>query len=52
MSRAELETPLGRERLALCVLHVPVDGRLIPRCEVSALGVRDRYYAGLRDRAS
>lgn len=48
MSRDEIETPLGQERLALCVFHVPVDGRLVPMCEVNALGVRDRYYAGLR----
>ncbi|MEO7473719.1 MAG: radical SAM protein [Gemmatimonadales bacterium] len=49
MSRAEIETPLGRERLDLCVFHVPVEGRLVPMCEVNALGVRDRYYAGLRE---
>ncbi|MEJ7813424.1 MAG: hypothetical protein WKG32_23655, partial [Gemmatimonadaceae bacterium] len=44
MSRAEIEAPLGRERLALCVFHVPVDGELVSMCEVNALGVRDRYY--------
>ncbi len=49
MSRAELETPLGRERLELCVFHVPVQDRLVPMCEVNALGVRERYYAGLRE---
>ncbi|HZF67413.1 MAG TPA: radical SAM protein, partial [Gemmatirosa sp.] len=47
MSRAELETPLGRERLAHCVFHVPIDGELVSMCEVNALGVRERYYAQL-----
>jgi hypothetical protein len=47
MSRAELETPLGRERLAHCVFHVPVGGELVSMCEVNALGVRERYYAQL-----
>ncbi len=48
MSRDELESPLGRERSALCVFHVPVEGRLVPMCEVNATSVRDRYYEGLR----
>ncbi|MCU0627033.1 MAG: radical SAM protein, partial [Gemmatimonadaceae bacterium] len=38
MSREELETPVGRERLAHCVFHVPVDGELVSMCEVNALG--------------
>jgi hypothetical protein len=50
MSRAELETPVGRERLAHCVFHVPVDGELVSMCEVNALGVRERYYAQLARR--
>jgi hypothetical protein len=50
MSRDELETPLGRERLAHCVFHVPVDGELVSMCEVNALGVRERYYAQLARR--
>ena len=45
MSRAELETPVGRERLDLCVFRVPIGERLVPMCEVNALGVRQRYYA-------
>ena len=48
MSREELETPLGQERLAHCVFHVPVDGALVSMCEVNALGVRERYYASLQ----
>lgn len=47
MSREELETPLGRERLAHCVFQVPVDGELVSMCEVNALGIRERYYAQL-----
>jgi hypothetical protein len=50
MSREELESPLGRERLAHCVFQVPVDGELLSMCEVNALGVRERYYAQLARR--
>jgi hypothetical protein len=50
MSREELETPVGRERLAHCVFHVPVDGELVSMCEVNALGIRERYYAQLARR--
>jgi hypothetical protein len=39
MSREEIETPLGRERLAHCVFQVPVDGELVSMCEVNALGI-------------
>lgn len=48
MSRAELLTPLGRERLDLCVFKVPIGDELVSMCAVNALGVRDRYYEGLR----
>ena len=47
MSRAEIDTPLGRERIAHCVFQVPVDGELVSMCEVNALGIRERYYAQL-----
>ena len=47
MTAEELQTDEGRERLALCVFHVPVNGELVSMCEVNALGVRDRYYADL-----
>ncbi|MGI8548228.1 MAG: hypothetical protein ACR2M1_13010 [Gemmatimonadaceae bacterium] len=36
MDRAELDTPLGRERLEHCVFHVPVAGKLVSMCEVNA----------------
>ncbi len=45
MSRAELESPLGAERVAHCVFHVPIGDRLVSMCEVNALGARERYYA-------
>lgn len=48
MSRAELGTPLGQERLGLCVFKAPVDGELVSMCELNALGGRDRYYERLR----
>ncbi|CAN5887690.1 hypothetical protein BH11GEM2_BH11GEM2_35340 [soil metagenome] len=47
MSREEIETPQGRERLEHCVFRVPVNDELISMCEVNALGVREEYYASL-----
>jgi len=47
MSRQEIETELGRERLDACVFKVPVNGELISMCEVNALGIREKYYATL-----
>lgn len=44
MSRAQLETPLGQERVKHCVFHVPVNGELVSMCEVNALGIRESYY--------
>jgi hypothetical protein len=44
MSREEAETPLGRERLALCVFRVPMGDRLVPMCALNALGLREAYY--------
>ena len=50
MSREEIETPQGRERLAHCVFQVPVDGELVSMCEVNALGIREQYYGLLARR--
>jgi molybdenum cofactor biosynthesis enzyme MoaA len=47
MNRAELETPLGRERLDLCAFKVPIHGALVSMCEVNATDIRDRYYSSL-----
>lgn len=44
MSREEIATPLGQERLSQCVFHVPVGDKLLSMCEVNALGIRDEYY--------
>jgi hypothetical protein len=44
MSREEILTPQGRERLDLCVFRVPVGDKLVSMCEVNALGWRDRFY--------
>ncbi len=44
MSREQLETPLGQERVRNCIFTVPIDGELISMCEVNALGIRDRVY--------
>lgn len=52
MSREELDTPLGRDRLAHCVFRVPVDGELVSMCEVNALGIREGYYERLSRRAA
>ncbi len=47
MSREEIETPLGKERLDLCIFHTAVGDRIVSMCEANALGVRDQYYADL-----
>lgn len=45
MSADEMAGERGRERLAACVFRVPVDGRMVPMCEVNAGGLRDAAYA-------
>ncbi len=47
MSPAELETSEGQERLDLCVFRVPIDGRMVPMCEVNATPIREKYYQAL-----
>jgi hypothetical protein len=44
MSAAEIESPVGRERLAACAFRVPIDGRLESMCAVNALGGRRAFY--------
>jgi len=44
MGPAELATPRGRERAALCVFQVARGEELVSMCEVNAGGLRDRYY--------
>jgi hypothetical protein len=45
MSAAELPTPLGRERLAVCVFKVAIDGELVSMCDANAGGRRAELYA-------
>ncbi len=45
MSREQLETPIGQERVKHCVFQVPINGTLTSMCEVNALGIREAYYA-------
>lgn len=47
MSRAQLETPIGQERVAHCVFQVPIHGTLMSMCEVNAMGIREAYYADI-----
>lgn len=47
MSREQLETPPGRERLAHCVFHVDLNGETLSMCEANALGRREAFYAEL-----
>lgn len=47
MSREEIESPLGQERIAHCVFTVPINGQMMSMCEVNALGIREHYYAQL-----
>ncbi len=35
MNAEELDTPIGQERLQVCVFKVPVDGKMISMCEVN-----------------
>lgn len=48
MSREQLQTPTGQERLAHCVFHVSIGGELVSMCEANALGKRDAFYNVLR----
>jgi len=50
MSPRELETVVGRERLAACTFRVPVDGQMISMCEMNATDLRSRLYPQARIR--
>ena len=47
MNREEIESPVGKERIAHCVFTVPINGQMMSMCEVNALGIREHYYAQL-----
>lgn len=40
MSPHELDTPLGRERLAACVFKVPVGNSMVSMCQMNGTGLR------------
>ena len=42
MSKEELSTTAGRERLDACVFRVPVDGRMVSMCELNGTDLRLR----------
>ena len=44
MSPAELATETGKARLNACVFRLPVNGELVPMCQVNAGGVREEFY--------
>ncbi len=48
MSQDELDTDIGRERLAACTFKVPVGDRMLPMCELNATGLRDELNERLR----
>jgi hypothetical protein len=45
MSPQEAISPRGKERLDACVFRLPYQGRMVPMCEMNALGVREQFYA-------
>jgi hypothetical protein len=42
-----LATETGKARLDACVFRLPVNGEMVPMCQVNAGGVRERFYAGI-----
>ena len=48
MSRDEIDTPHGQERLQACVFKVPLNGKMISMCSVNAKGYRKNYYEQLK----
>lgn len=48
MSPAELATETGKARLDACVFRLPVNGEMVPMCQVNAGGMREEFYAGIR----
>src|SRR6185295_2718977 len=44
MAPAELQTELGKQRLAACVFRLPHKGDMVPMCQMNAAGQRDTFY--------
>ncbi len=47
MSAAEMETDLGRERLAGCLFRLSVDGRMVSMCEMNGSSLRQSTYTAV-----
>ncbi|MEM7390794.1 MAG: radical SAM protein [Verrucomicrobiota bacterium] len=47
MSRRQLETELGQERVKHCVFRVAHQNRMVSMCEFNAMGGREKYYDAL-----
>ena len=52
MSPAEIETEVGRARLAACVFRLPYQGEMVPMCRMNAGGVRERLYGEIEAAAA
>jgi molybdenum cofactor biosynthesis enzyme MoaA len=44
MDRSELDTEKGKERLDACVFRLPVNGRMVPMCEMNGSELRESTY--------
>ncbi|HEV7668996.1 MAG TPA: radical SAM protein [Thermoanaerobaculia bacterium] len=44
MGPAELQTDLGKQRLAACVFRLPHKGEMVSMCQMNAAGQRDAFY--------
>ena len=49
MSREEALSPVGQERLGLCVFNVPIGDQLVPMCEINALAAHALSAAGFTE---
>ena len=52
MSREELDTPLGRARLEACAFRLPVEGEMIPMCQMNGTDLRQDLNIKARKRLS
>lgn len=50
MSRAEIETAKGQERLKHCIFKLPIGDRLVSMCETNAMGVREAFYQEIAEK--
>lgn len=52
MSRDELDTPVGRARLQSCTFRLPVEGQMVPMCQMNGTGLRTELNLKARTRLS